>query len=541
MTANHDGKGRFRRLMTAFALLAILGSVLMVAVGAPHESDAALGDFTGGSNASSASNPYTGMDCDVSDLQSSYAFDESGWEVYYVELGSYMDLSGLDVDDEFQRPPAHGIGAYGAWSNFTLTSATGQWTGGNVRGYFTGTGDASFSVAEDYAVIIEVVCTNDTELTDVYVSGYSSTDTVTYGLYTDGTTNTKKSLTISTKPTYNASPAPTTTVRVTQTSGYGVVEWWQGISASGLVPYLYVVPESVGVAEFLIEATDGGGASRTFTVVVNEYTYSTMTFDPNGGTGGPDDIEESSATGSFYFDIPADEPVRSGYTFLGWAESPGATEPEYDYADVYDDRFGPTTSTHNTLYAVWERSTQTFTATLRYDADGGSGAPASQTASIEAVSASGSKTFTVTSSEPVRSGFVFSGWALSPSASSASYHAGDSIAVSYGSSVTLYAVWEVATISVTGTPGTHAVVGTTWSYTPTVDTAGTTLSVSGASWLTVSGSTVMGTPDTPGTHTVTLTASRTGYQPGTQTFTVTVLSALSFQSSPTGGAIIHAV
>ena len=107
--------------------------------------------------------------------------------------------------------------------------------------------------------------------------------------------------------------------------------------------------------------------------------------------------------------------------------------------------------------------------------------------------------------------------------------------------MTLYAVWDAAAITITGTPATHGIVGTTWSYIPMIDTTGHSLGVSGASWLTVSDGKVIGTPDTPGTYTVTLTATKTGYQSGTQTFTVTILSSLSFQSSPTGGAIIYAV
>ena len=93
----------------------------------------------------------------------------------------------------------------------------------------------------------------------------------------------------------------------------------------------------------------------------------------------------------------------------------------------------------------------------------------------------------------------------------------------------------------TGSPQGFGVVGTSWSYTPNVSVEGCTLTVSGASWLVVSGDTIVGTPTSAGTFEITVTAQKAGYQSATQTFTVQVLSNLSFQSSPEGGAIIYAV
>jgi len=527
-----------RMSMLFLAVVAILGSCIAVAVGVSEESNAALGTFTGGANQSSPSNPYTGVNCAIGSLEDSWLLEELEWTVYYVELGSSLKITGMSTSNEYHSVPGGPEESWdGEWGDFTLSLTGGVWNGGEVRGFFTGQGQVVFGTDEEYGVVFEVVCNNDTKVQTISAgtSGVS-----TFGLHTDGTANSEKSIMISTKPSSSASPAPTTTVRISQLSGYDVVQWRQGISASGVTPYLYVTPMEVGTAEFLIEATDGGGASTVLTVNINEYRTATLTFDANGGQGAPADMEDESYSGTFYFYMPEDKPTRSGYDFLGWAESPDATVPEYDYEDVYNDRFR-TTSTTNVLYAVWQKATQTFTATLSYDSNGGSGAPSAQTASIEAVSATGSKTFTVSSGEPTRSGFVFRGWALSSGASSASYHGGDSIAVSYGSSVTLYAVWDAAAITITGTPATHGIVGTTWSYKPVIDTTGHSLEVSGASWLTVSDGKVIGTPDTPGTYTVTLTATKTGYQSGTQTFTVTILSSLSFQSSPTGGAIIYAV
>lgn len=72
---------------------------------------------------------------------------------------------------------------------------------------------------------------------------------------------------------------------------------------------------------------------------------------------------------------------------------------------------------------------------LSYNANGGSGAPADQTATDV-----GSHTFTISSTEPTRSGYIFKGWATSSSASSAAYQPGGSITIT--ANTTLYAVWH---------------------------------------------------------------------------------------------------
>ncbi|MBE6522191.1 MAG: hypothetical protein E7Z62_03575 [Thermoplasmata archaeon] len=181
-------------------------------------------------------------------------------------------------------------------------------------------------------------------------------------------------------------------------------------------------------------------------------------------------------------------------------------------------------------------TTYTYSFTISYNANGGSGAPSSTTAT----STSTSKSITLSSTTPTRSGYTFLGWSTSSSASSASYSAGSSYTFSYGTTA-LYAVWQTNTITVTGTPDSYGIVGTTWAFKPTVSVSGCSVTISGASWLTANGTNVSGTPSTAGDYTITLTFSKSGYTSATKTFTVTVLSALTFDSNPTGGAIIYAV
>lgn len=85
-----------------------------------------------------------------------------------------------------------------------------------------------------------------------------------------------------------------------------------------------------------------------------------------------------------------------------------------------------------------------YSYTLAYNANGGSGAPSSQTGSNTLVSPS--YTFTISSTKPTRSGYKFLGWSTSSTATSASYSAGGSITVTSSGTTTLYAVWKLDNI-----------------------------------------------------------------------------------------------
>ena len=91
-----------------------------------------------------------------------------------------------------------------------------------------------------------------------------------------------------------------------------------------------------------------------------------------------------------------------------------------------------------TLKSVGSQSSE-YTCYLYYNANGGSGAPSTQSYTGTSTS---SHSFTVASGTPTRSGYDFLGWSTSSSATSASYQAGNSISVSYNGSKTLYAVWQ---------------------------------------------------------------------------------------------------
>ena len=170
----------------------------------------------------------------------------------------------------------------------------------------------------------------------------------------------------------------------------------------------------------------GGTYSRngdtTLYAVWKAKTY-TLSYNANGGSGAP-------ASQTKYYNvnltITSSRPTRSGYTFLGWGLSSTSLSPAFYPGDLYVLNSG------RTLYAVWE-SNAPSTYTVSYNANGGSGAPASQTKTHGV-------TLTLSSSRPTRSGYSFLGWSTSSSASSASYSAGGSYTAN--ASATLYAVWS---------------------------------------------------------------------------------------------------
>ncbi len=171
----------------------------------------------------------------------------------------------------------------------------------------------------------------------------------------------------------------------------------------------------------------------------NPPTSYTLYYNANGGSGAP-----SSQSGSTTYTISSTRPTRSGYTFLGWSTSSSATSASYTAGDTI------TLSSNTTLYAVWRYNAPT-TYTLSYNANGGSGAPSSQ---------SGSTTYTISSIRPTRSGYTFLGWSKSSSSyATANYSAGDTITLT--SNTTLYAVWKANSssnnnikITIRNNPGT---------------------------------------------------------------------------------------
>lgn len=175
-----------------------------------------------------------------------------------------------------------------------------------------------------------------------------------------------------------------------------------------------------------------GTKSASGSISVAKKTSYTVSFNANGGSGAP-----ASQTKWYGEDLTlsSTKPTKSGYTFRGWSV------PGRDIDTPYYQPGGTVEYNGNqTLYAQWQK-----TITLSYNANGGSDAPSSQSATV--YNATTSNTFTIPSTVPTREGYLFLGWSTSASATSASYSAGGNITLSANG--TLYAVWRLNVFTVT--------------------------------------------------------------------------------------------
>lgn len=101
------------------------------------------------------------------------------------------------------------------------------------------------------------------------------------------------------------------------------------------------------------------------------------------------------------------------------------------YAKVYDTGFSPSSADDYSPYLSLPTIERTYT--VSYNANGGTGAPSSQTKTYGV-------NLTLSSTVPTRAGYAFKGWATS-STGAVAYQAGGTY--SANSSVTLYAIWEL--------------------------------------------------------------------------------------------------
>lgn len=148
-------------------------------------------------------------------------------------------------------------------------------------------------------------------------------------------------------------------------------------------------------------------------------------FDANGGSSAPSTLKRH--WGEVVY-IPATLPTRYGYTFNGWTKTQGSSNINYSPGDPIGD------DADVTLYAVWSQNV-TKTWSITYNANGGSNAPAKQTANI-------GQSITITYSKPTRNGYTFLGWSTWSGSTEpeTAFTPGYSYKSDYN--LTLYAVWK---------------------------------------------------------------------------------------------------
>lgn len=144
--------------------------------------------------------------------------------------------------------------------------------------------------------------------------------------------------------------------------------------------------------------------------------------------------DRPTAATTFTFNVNRAKLTRSGYDHIGWADKADAVTAKYTGGDpIVLTKDNPT----KTIYAIWMPFFE-----LKYDANGGTGAPASQTRTAAHPTVN-RVTFTVPNQTPSKEGYTFKGWADSSTATTAQYQPGDTVDVKHENSPkTVYAVWE---------------------------------------------------------------------------------------------------
>ena len=151
--------------------------------------------------------------------------------------------------------------------------------------------------------------------------------------------------------------------------------------------------------------------------------YYTISYNANGGTGAPSSQTKSH---NVSLKLSTTKPTRTNYTFLGWATSDADADAgtwKYSPGDYISE------NKNLTLYAAWKANTYT----VKYNANGGTGAPSSQTKTHNVA-------LTLSSTKPTRANYNFLGWGTSASATTVSYTAGGKYTTN--ANVTLYAIWS---------------------------------------------------------------------------------------------------
>lgn len=144
--------------------------------------------------------------------------------------------------------------------------------------------------------------------------------------------------------------------------------------------------------------------------------------------------DRPTAATTFTFYVNGAKLTRRGYDHIGWADKADAVTAKYTGGNpIVLTKDNP----KKTIYAIWMPFFE-----LKYDANGGTGAPASQTRTAAHPTVN-RVTFTVPNQTPSKEGYTFKGWADSAAATTAQYQPGDTVDVKHENSPkTVYAVWE---------------------------------------------------------------------------------------------------
>lgn len=261
--------------------------------------------------------------------------------------------------------------------------------------------------------------------------GWSESSTATSASYTGGSSITVTSAGTTTlyavwkiktyTVTYNKGSNGTGT-NVTDTKTYGVALTLKG-----------AIFTRTGYTQTGWATSDGGSktynlsASYTTDASVTLYpfwTANTYTITYNKGDYGTGSQVTDTKTYGVALQLRGATFTRTHYSQDGWSVNSNGSTKDYNLSGSY------TANSARTLYPHWKADTYT----VSYNANGGTGAPSSQTKTYGV-------TLTLSSTVPTRTNYLFQGWATS-STGSVAYQPGSSYTTN--AAVTLYAIWKAA-------------------------------------------------------------------------------------------------
>lgn len=192
------------------------------------------------------------------------------------------------------------------------------------------------------------------------------------------------------------------------------------------------------MGEKLLNLTNVDGAEIVLYGVWTANTYN-IEYNPNGGENAPATLE--NVIFGTTVQLSNEQPTREGYSFLGWSKNKNASEKDYSSGEIIQSLISNNEG-KVTLYAVWAANKYS----IHFDANGGQNAPTSLTNLVYG------KTVSLPNDTPTKSLYVFAGWSLNKDSTSAEWGKGaqvSNLASDQNGNVTLYAIWTVASFSVT--------------------------------------------------------------------------------------------
>lgn len=224
----------------------------------------------------------------------------------------------------------------------------------------------------------------------------------------------------------------TATITLTPNTGY---------TLSGIPANFFTVPFATSTSN----AAGSGIITAVFPPTLF-LTESTVTFDPNGGTGSMTPQKSNTALA-----LTANLFTRTGFTFLNWNTVPNGSGITYANGGTYS------FAADITLYAQWALIGSHI---VTFDSNGGTGTMANQVTNVS--TALIANTF-------VRSGYTFTGWNTAPGGGGTSY--ADGAAYDFLADVTLYAQWTLIPSHTVTFDGNGATSGMMSSQTTNIATA----------------------------------------------------------------------